>query len=92
MRLRCIRDRFNFIDFINAQIRLPLSVVKERIIISTEVGWLTLFELIKHSTQALAVNSASVHCKADNVSTVLIHYDHDPMAFHQNGFTAKQIY
>jgi hypothetical protein len=45
----------------------------------------------KHPTQCRAIYVPSTHTKADDPAGVLIHHDHYPVAFQQNGFTSKQV-
>lgn len=82
VRVRRERDRLEFLDVENAQIRAPALKSEQRVMIGTEVlgKWLTAPGLVEHAADADAVDMRRFDTESDDTTREDIHHDHHPEA------------
>src|SRR5262249_37091586 len=82
MRKRNVRHRFDFLDFENTQISLPLMVPIQRIMIGTQIfrQYLCVDRSIEHPAQRNSIHHAAVNGEAHDSSCKLIHHDQNPLS------------
>jgi hypothetical protein len=89
-----VRDSLHLCDFKDPQVGLPLSELKQRIVIAAQVkgqGILAGNNLVEHPADSGPVDIADMHSESDDASCELVHDDHGPVRLKEQGFAAKQI-
>ena len=81
MGSRRIRNRFQFVDFENPEIRFPAMKVEKRIIVGAEVARDSLSgdSVIEHSAQRYPIYRTCLDAETDDAPGELIHHHEDPM-------------
>ena len=77
-----MRKRLDFLNIKDTQICLPAVILKQRVIIRTEVFWDTFGRdgSVEHPAQGNTVYITSMYAKADDAACKLIHDHKDPVA------------
>lgn len=76
-------QRLDLFDFEYSQVGFPAMVLKQRVIIRTQVlgPLMAGSRIVEHAAKHLAINVASMCIEADDPAGVLVHYDHYPVTF-----------
>ena len=93
MRYRHIGHGFNRLSFTYPQIRPPLVVAIQGIVVRAEIAGRSfpICRLMEHPAKGWAIDIASVHRKSNDSSRELIHDDEDPVGLEKHGFTPEQV-
>ncbi len=93
MRYRHMGNGFNRLSFTNSQIRPPLVVAIQGIVVRTEIAGhsFPICRLMEHPAKGRAIDIASMHRKSNDSPGELIHDDEDPVGLEEHGFTPEQI-
>ena len=83
MRYRHIGNGFNRLNFTNPQIRPPLVVAIQGIVVRTEIAGCALADycLVEHPAKGRAIDIASMHPKSNDSPGELIHDEKNPVGF-----------
>ncbi len=92
-------DRFrllgggNRLNFPNPEIRSPLVVAIQGIVVRTEIAGCALPEcgIVEHPAEGGTIDISSMHPEADDAPGELIHDQKDPVGLEHHGFTSEQI-
>jgi hypothetical protein len=82
MRARYERDRLEFLDVENSQIRPPAMKPEQRVMIGTEAlgKWLSASGLVEHAADADAVDMRTFDTESDDTACEDVHHNHHPEA------------
>src|SRR5580692_2830055 len=93
MGTRRTRNGFDLVDLEYTKIRQPPMKAKQWIVIGREVSRRGLLgdRAIEHTANSETVKIRRRDAKADDAAGEDVHYYHDPVAFEQNRFAAKEV-
>jgi hypothetical protein len=88
---RHVRDRFDFVDLQNPQVRPPPVGLEERIVIRTEMSWyaLSMNCRVEQAADVGTREGAAAHADADESTRELVHDHEHPVASEHDGLAAK---
>lgn len=91
---RDIRYGFYFVDVEDAKIGLPLTKLKQGIMVGTEVHGLVGLSpdgAVEHPAKCGTIDDAGMDAEADDATGELIHEDEDPMGAQGGRFAPEQV-
>jgi hypothetical protein len=93
MRERDVRNCFDFGDFQDPKVGLPLMESVQRVVIRTEVlrKAVAANRSLEHPAQHYSIHDAAVDAEADDAPSKLIHHDQNPMRSQGGGLASKQV-
>ena len=93
MRYGHIGYGFNRLSFTNPQIRPPLVVAIQGVMILAEIAGCAFIGcgLVEHPAKGGAIDIASMHPKSNDSPRELIHDEKGPVGFEHYGLTSKQV-